>query len=403
MSGLTINYIGPKLKMEASMNMEHRRVITIAMIIAGLFIAHLSTNGRAQSAATVAEGAPVLINASFECDIGYYTEPRDSENINRIPVGWIYRVLDGVPKINSARIQFGGSCDDESAHVEKIDGQDSLVIRSEDIETPPTPGKPFDSAFYQQVAVTPGLDYSISGWMLSLCGGSANPSDCPDDTYISKRLGLDPTGGIDPLSESIVWVENRFDRVDADGNKLGWANLYTSSVAEAMTMTVFARVTSPFQWHGNHAFVDAVSLVRAPQAGFVNLPDLSNTQAVTVSWAVTQSADIAAIPGSTHELLVDVQSRHVDSADWQDLAVAHGGAGSLNFNAACVGTSYEFRIRARAEQPPAPPEGARPNQRYPGTWSTPASVFIQGETVPPPDPNAPYKTFLPLLAGGLTC
>ena len=142
------------------------------------------------------------------------------------------------------------------------------MFRAQDLETPPEPGKPFDAAVHQQVAVTPGTAYSLSGWMVSLCGGSATPSSCPADYYMEKLLGIDPTGGTDPLGPNVIWVGDRRNFTESR-----WLNLRLAATAQTDRLTVFGRIRSPFQWHGNHAFVDTFSLVRAPTAYFVGLPE----------------------------------------------------------------------------------------------------------------------------------
>jgi len=126
------------------------------------------------------------VNAGFECSQGYVKQPGIT---GLVPLGWTAAVLDGRPTLTSTRIEFAGSCNDDG-FIERIEAQDSMVFLSEDIETPPEPGKPFDAAVYQQVMVIPGTAYSLSGWMVSLCGGSAIPNDCPPGRYIVKMLAL---------------------------------------------------------------------------------------------------------------------------------------------------------------------------------------------------------------------
>ncbi len=184
----------------------------------------------------------------------------------RVPLGWTGVLLSGTPQLDSVRIRWGGGCEG-SGFAEHLEGEDSLVFVAQDLETPPEPGKPFDAAVYQQVAVTPGTAYSLSGWMVSLCGGSATPSSCPTDYYMEKLLGIDPTGGIDPLGPNVIWVGDRRNFTESR-----WANLRLAATAQTDHLTVFGRIRSPFRWHGNHAFVDAFSLVRAPTASFVNSP-----------------------------------------------------------------------------------------------------------------------------------
>jgi hypothetical protein len=349
---------------------------------------------------------PTLINPSMECSQGYYPQLDSISQTLFIPNGWSWVDLDGHPVVNSTQLFFAGECTGDNLF-ERIDGDDSLVVRAQDIETPPTPGKPFDVAFYQQTRVTTGTTYSLSAWMLSLCGGSAVPNDCPPGYYMSKMLGIDPTGGVDPLAETVVWVENRNNFVDEADQRIGWANLFTAATAEAMTLTVFARIDSPFQWHGNHAFIDAFSLLRAPSAELV----LSDTVPFTgtmvppgalaidssfleVRWQGEQSADVAAIPGGSYQLLFDVQVRALGAEAWSDLVDDHVGAGCRVFDAGGIDRAYQFRVRPRAEQLSA---GVFPNHRYPGVWSEPVTVFFRAAPSFPVLPEAPHVLHLPLV------
>lgn len=317
--------------------------------------------------------APVLANADFECAIGYVEDVNGIGQTIRIPQAWRYRTLTGAPQANSARIQYTGSCDG-SGHVERISGEDSFSLRAQDMETPPAPGKPFDGILYQQVSVVPGADYSLSGWALTLCGGSAVPTDCPEDVYMSKMLGLDPTGGMDPEAESVLWVENRRNFVSSDNRRVGWQNLSLAVAADSVTMTVYARISSPFQWHGNHGFIDALSLIRAPTARLEPLPPVAQGGAVTLEWHAEQSPDAASVPDGNYRLLVDIE-RRVDGGDWRAIPVDVAGAGTRVFVAPCTNRTYEFRVRARTEQPENE-DGAWPNHRYPGVWSVPHAVYF---------------------------
>lgn len=354
----------------------------------GLAALSLALLAALSAAATLAAGpatpqAPPLTNPGFECSQGYSARPGID---GLVPDGWTALLLAGRPELNSTRIKFAGSCGG-SGFVERIEGEDSMVFLSEDIETPPLPGKPFDTVVYQQTAVTPGVAYSLSAWMVSLCGGSAIPNDCPPGVYIAKMLGIDPTGGVDPLASSVVWFEDRRNFTESR-----WANLRLGATAQGGTMTLFARIRSPFRWHGAHAFVDAFSLLQAPTAQFVNLPSTVHSSLVTVRWQGSLGPDIPAIPGGAHQLLFDVQQRPAGQAAWQDWQ-AGAPAGQATFGVdGCLGTqTVEFRLRARAEQPPGGP-GAWPNHRYPGDWSQPASVtFINPSACTP-------AAYLPLVS-----
>ncbi|MCB0061794.1 MAG: hypothetical protein KDE19_06760 [Caldilineaceae bacterium] len=386
------------------------RILTFAMT--GIFLlfqfvgAQALPEGEQPIGGTIPPNPPVLSNTDFECTTGYYTQTIAPGNVAHIPNDWQLALVKGTPIIHSARIFFAGSCDG-SAHVERISGIDSIVVRAADIETPPEPGKPFDVAFYQQISATVGGDYSLSGWLLSLCGGSATPSDCPEDVYIAKMLGIDPTGGIDPTANTVIWTENR--RNFWEGERVGWQQLSVSVQAKAETMTVFARINSPHRWHGNHAFIDALSLVRAPSSELL-VPETVTGTAALLLWQGSMQPEITSQPGSTHELRFDVQMRHEATPTWQDLVTDRNDTDSTVFTANCIETNYLFRIRARAEQRDDV-EGAWPNHRYHGLWSDPVPVYFVAPPVADSETMTPVTTpeeelfqlFLPILANQKQC
>lgn len=359
-------------------------------------------------------GPTGLVNPSFECTNGYYATTNSDGVEVFVPNGWQMAEVTGAPVVASARIFFAGSCDG-SAHVERIDGIDSIVVRAKDIETPPDPGKAFDVAFYQQADVITGTAYSLSSWMLSLCGGSAVPSDCPADQYMAKMAGIDPTGGIDPLADTVVWSENRDNFVDQSNVRVGWSNVRLGVVAQAATVTVFARINSPFQHHGNHAFIDALSLVKAPTAqltisgtqvlsGTTLLPNIFQVRGsrAKLEWTGELGPDIEAIEGGSHQLLFDIQVRKEGANSWSDLLTDIVGAGCHVYEASGVNVTHQFRIRPRAEQLSA---GVFPNQRYPGVWSEPISVQFQDIPGGVALPAGPNLIFLPITnrSGGQGC
>jgi len=347
----------------------------------------------------------------FECKETGYRDgdiPDDFyiDRPNHIPNGWEITAVGKMPVVDSARVYFAGSCDG-SAHVERIAGEDSVLIQALDIEWSADPGKPFDVTLVQQIPAIRGTAYSLSGWMLTLCGGSfSDPNDCPEGYYMAKLLGIDPTGGTDPNAPSVEWVENRRNFVEADGRtRVGWQNLRTASAAQALTLTIFVRINSPFRWHGNHGFIDALSILRAPTATLTAVSQLASPAppTITIAWQGSLGPDIPQIPNSTHRLLFDLESWNSESNVWQPMASDIEGDGSLDFAARCYGVTYRFRVKPRAEQPEGS-DGAAPNQRYPGLWVESAPVVI-----PPnlPGPSVPFtatdQIFLPVIRTVRSC
>ena len=155
------------------------------------------------------------------------------------------------------------------------------------------------------------------------------------------------------------------------------------------------RIESPFQWHGNHAFIDAVSLARAPQVTLATLPARVEGSRALIRWSGVQSPDAAAIPGGTYALGYDVQYR-IDGGPWRSWRVNEPG-NSATFTAFVAEEPHGFRVRARSEQPPEPVNGevrgAWPNHRYPGVWSPPQRIVF-GEAV------ELEQVYLPVIVGG---
>jgi hypothetical protein len=329
------------------------------------------------------QGAPILENPGFECKVGYVTQDGIQR---RVPLGWTGVLISGTPQLDSVRIRWDPGHCGGTGFVEHLEGEDSLVFVAQDLETPPEPGKPFDAVVYQQVAVTPNTTYSLSGWMVSMCGGSFSaPNDCPTGYYMEKLLGIDPTGGTDPLGPNVIWVADRRNFTESR-----WANLRLAAVAETDRLTIFGRIRSPFQWHGNHAFVDAFSLVRAPTAYFVNPPAAVSANEARVEWNGAQSLDVQAIPGGAYHLFFDVQYRVGTEGAWIDWLTDQPAGSALFTASGCAGErTYAFRVRSRAEQING--VGAWPNHRYPGVWSEPASIVLGTQTLCVP------RAFLPLV------
>jgi hypothetical protein len=308
-----------------------------------------------------ADAAPSLVNPGFECGQGYHAQA----GVNGlVPNGWHGVILDGShPYVSSTNTWAnGGTCNPGDMRWEKLEGHDSLIMLAQYV--PLGHGfvaPPFDAAIYQQVTVTPGTAYSVSGWLVSLCGGSAMPNTCPEGYYMSKQIGIDPTGGTNPRAPTVQWVEDRRPHVTAR-----WVNLAVAARSQSATLTVFVRVLSPFQHEGNHAFADAIKLVRAPAA---QVTAETVTGGITVTWSGSLGPDIPAIPGRTYQLYYDVQYRTGATQPWRDwLTDQRAGRAALQIDGSCSDQSYQFRVRPRA----VPTSG----ERFVGVWSESQPVSV---------------------------
>lgn len=90
----------------------------------------------------------------------------------------------------------------------------------------------YDLLFMQTVAAQPGRKYKFSGLMVSFYKGTDNPAT---PNKIFKTLGIDPAGGQDYRSPSIVWGER-------DSKDHAWINPSVEATAQSSAITLFIRI-----------------------------------------------------------------------------------------------------------------------------------------------------------------
>ena len=256
---------------------------------------------------------------------------------------------------------------------ERIEGEHSLYIESQDIETPPLPGKPFKLDVYQKVPVISGTTYALEGLMVTFCAGTAgspNPP-CPSSYYLGKSVGLDPFGGVDPAGASVVWSPE--DRRDA--REARWVHLGATSLARGSSMTVFLRINSPFQFHGALGFIDGFQLAPAPVVSLASHPSVQSSTDVLFSW--TGWMDPSLRNDGDYRLYYDVQVRDTTTSAWTTVASDVGALNAWSFTG-LIGHTYAYRVRALAHQPQLPDCGtcAGVNHFFAGLYSVPAFVSV---------------------------
>ncbi|GAB4420839.1 MAG: hypothetical protein Kow00106_17540 [Anaerolineae bacterium] len=124
-------------------------------------------------------------------------------------------------------------------------------------------GGGFTAAGYQQVSgLTPGtvLELAAHAWAFA-CDDVATRCAIATFPYASSdtragmivRVGIDPTGGLDPLSQAVQWSdgESPYDR---------WASLRVTATAQSDTVTVYLYMTQQTGLALNSIYWDAVTL-----------------------------------------------------------------------------------------------------------------------------------------------
>ncbi|MFC2037996.1 hypothetical protein ACFLYD_08590, partial [Chloroflexota bacterium] len=159
-------------------------------------------------------------NLTQNCGFDHFVEHAEGDKRLQVPAGWGYYILAG-------NMDFRPSND-------TYWGEPSLWLLSD--------GVPFRGGIYQQVPVTAGVVYQAdAGWAAVTQ---------PD---FERKLGLDPTGGSDPLAPTVVWGP-------ATRGIDSWPDLTVSTRATGPTMTVFVWVDHPTTYGNDWIFIDAVGL-----------------------------------------------------------------------------------------------------------------------------------------------
>lgn len=133
----------------------------------------------------------------------------------------------------------------------------------------------FTAAGYQRVGgLTPGEAVKLTayGWVYT-CNDTTTSCVIPDFPYrrsdtaagASIKVGIDPTGGTDPLSANVVWSGSAapYDQ---------WAELTVTAQAKGDAVTVFLYATQAAGLAINNVYWDKVSLVRTTGGAAAPVP-----------------------------------------------------------------------------------------------------------------------------------
>jgi hypothetical protein len=107
-------------------------------------------------------------------------------------------------------------------------------------------GSASDGAVFQRVAATPGKDYTFSAWLgtwMQENGGYKYDVWNNEGRLIYMRLGIDPTGGLNPGSSTVQWTPRMYSH-------LHYSNIAKTAVARANQITVFISMKGQGgEWH----------------------------------------------------------------------------------------------------------------------------------------------------------
>ncbi len=296
--------------------------------------------------------------------------------IGTVPQGWTAVNIVGNPTYIDSFTECG--C---GGNNEKTEGDNAVYIRSQDIETPPTPGKPFDSVMYQQVSsIVSGTAYGFAASIVTFCGGTGGGDQCQTgrDFRMWKSVGIDPTGGTAPTATTVVWSEENGRNAAEFGTYYGYQDLSVAARAQSDKVTVFVRVRWPHQFHGALAYWDAAYLGRAPVATMT--APLTSTGAINMSWT-GQMPDVSDYWGGPNPAVLgyDVQVRDTTVTTWTQLLTTTELV-QTTFTGQ-VGHSYQLRVLPVIFQRGGNP-GDSPTRRMVGLFTEPMTVTVVDITPP---------------------
>jgi hypothetical protein len=180
-------------------------------------------------------------NLTQNCGFDTFVDNWQGDKRYQIPEGWWYFILAGELEYRPSDDTYWGA--------------PSLWMLSD--------GVPYTAGIYQQVQVTPGVVYLTDiGWA------------APSQEDFERKLGLDPTGGTDPLAPTVIWSRSEWE-------KTRWPDLTVSARATGPTMTVFVWVHHPRAYGLDWIFLDAVGLwpdPSQPAATATPVPSATPTQ-----------------------------------------------------------------------------------------------------------------------------
>ncbi|MFQ5575961.1 MAG: hypothetical protein ACE5G8_03120 [Anaerolineae bacterium] len=237
--------------------------------------------------------------------------------------GWNLQVANGWTRFfvpdntykNGTRLRFFSASDwaafNGSPNTERVEEENAQVWWSSST-------KKFDAGIYQQITgVISGEVYGFQAGILQVFETTTR-SD-PATGVMSRRVGIDPFGGSDPESPTVLWSPEEQHAAYNDpaipGKKYTWFWPSVGAQAQAATMTLFIRVSSTG---------DGVSpnsdQVWADDSFFEIAPTTTLTLSLTGPDQLGATWSGAPRPGFT-PYASEAQYKHISDTTWTDLQI----------------------------------------------------------------------------------
>jgi len=157
-------------------------------------------------------------------------------------------------------------------------------------------GGTFKAGIFTQVGVTPG-----AGYRASIAWGAPNAPDA-----FGRQLGIDPTGGTDPNSPTVIWGPMHW----GDGRILNYpppdVNIDVRARALSGTLTVFFLTDHPHSTGDDIILIDVIALYPDESAPPVEIPPTSTpTPEPPTPEPVVEAVEVAQIAALAAPLPTD--------------------------------------------------------------------------------------------------
>lgn len=320
------------------------------------------------SGPTAAQGANLLRNPSFE---GQYSAYKEGDRLyvtaQMAPdwLPWWVPQVEGDPSWKNRMPEWKSSAPFQNRIRSGATAQQYFTFYGTHI-----------GGVWQRVPVTAGAQLRFSVWVQVWSSAFDDPNVSENNGQVNVRVGIDPTGGTDPFSATVVW-SNPKQQYDE------WFEMSVEARAASNNATVFVRTEPQFPVKHNDIYLDDAALVVVgaqpptptptsevfptvtPSPTFTKIPVITNTPVPGQPTATPIGTVIyTVVPGDT---LSGIARRYGTTVS--AIMAANGLTGTIIY------PGQQLKIPTTQVPPTAPPPTGVPPTTAPGQ---PTTYVVQG-------------------------
>lgn len=112
-----------------------------------------------------------------------------------------------------------------------------------------------DAGLFQKVDVPAGATLQFTAWAQTWSSGGDNPDEVVEPGFYQVSIGIDPTGGTNPVGNSVIWSTGAYPNNS-------WAQLSVTAAAQGSQVTVFTRGAPQYRVKHNDSYWDDLGLIQ---------------------------------------------------------------------------------------------------------------------------------------------